>query len=110
MLLIWHLIIGNLFFIYFIAKRDYVFKAWEQSKKIIAINKLLKTNQLPNISAEQIQLETSPNPKFIPKKWNIFTYFIFYIQFILIAWLLFLSTFASALIIVYLNPKIKELL
>lgn len=107
MILFWHLVLGNLFFAYFLLRRSETLAVYEKSKKIIAINKLLKNNKA--ITSEKINDQNSKS-HLNPKKWNILTYIIFYIQFISIAWLLFLSTFGAALIIVYLNPKIKELL
>lgn len=110
MILLWHLILGNFFFVFFIIKNKEVLQAYERSRKVIALNKLLKEDNLTDLSREKVSIEAKEDANFMNKKWNIFTYIIFYLQFVVIAWLLFLATFASAVIIVYLNPKIKELL
>lgn len=102
MVLVIHLIVGNLLFCLFLVKRDAVLAYYNKCSKILSINGHLKKGEAVPDSAN------FSSPK--PAKTNLFKLIFFYSQFVTIAWMLFLTTFLAAEIVIRLNPKIKEYL
>lgn len=106
MVLFIHLLIGNVLFFTFLVKRKKVLSYYEKCNKILKLNALLKGNETPSINPKAADTPTyakGPSSSFL----GILA---FYLQFVLLAWMLFLTTFIAAEIVIRINPKIKEYL
>lgn len=101
MLLLIHLLIGNLLFFTFIWKRERVLALYAYSRRILDLNAQIRNGKA---SASQGSFYALPEAS----SGGVLKFIVFYLQFISIAWMLFLTTFAAAAIVYRTNPKIKE--